>query len=71
MTTYYNTAFMLPGTHQKAQFTEAEIEEYKEEVVMQSLFYGLPVPAWTKPSSLGVLMAYLPSEEEFEAAYCS
>ena len=71
MTTYYNTAFMLPGSYQTVQATEAEIEEYKEEVVMQSLFYGLPVPEWTRPSDLGVLMAYLPSEEEFEAAYCS
>ena len=81
MTTYYNTAFMLPGscpfmgngvaTYQRAQATEAEIEEYKEEVVMRSLFFGLMPPAWSRPSSLGVLMAYLPSQEDFEAAYCS
>ena len=71
MTTYYNTAFMLPGTYQKIQASEAEIEEYKEEVVMRSLFYGLMPPAWTKPSYLGVLMASLPSQEDFEVAYCS
>ena len=71
MTTYYNTAFMLPGTYQKIQASEAEIEEYKEEVVMRSLFYGLMPPAWTRPSPLGVLMASLPSQEDFEAAYCS
>ena len=69
MTTYYNTAFMLPGSYQRVHASEAEIEEYKEQVVMTSLFYRLPVPAWTRPSPLGVLMAYLPSEEEFEAAY--
>ncbi len=79
MTTYYNTAFMLPGscpfmgngvaTYQKIQASEAEIEEYKEEVVMMSLFYRLPVPAWSRPSALGVLMASLPSQEDFEAAY--
>ena len=71
MTTYYNTAFMVPGTYQRIQATEAEIEEYKEEVVMRSLFYGLVPPPWTRPSELGVLMAYLPSQEDFEVAYCS